>query len=210
MRRSTQWKDPDVARYLLANSDYEHWRIHNSGMVLWITSDGTEMFQMDDLDDRASAVARFVSSRGSVSRGELEREFKDNSDRIGEFKISSVLFAPFSLFSVKKILEDEFPLAKVSIYTSGYNGAKTIHVRGDDCDFEGYPESSDGAGTDSDYLFNGSIESTAAASVAKAKQLFSKLIDAGIDVQYEVYDPNGTTLFEQNPTRENKRMESNG
>jgi hypothetical protein len=52
--------------------------------------------------------------------------------------------------------------------------------------------------------------STAEASVAKTKQLFSRLTDAGIDVQYEVYDPNGTTLFEQKPTRENKRMESNG
>lgn len=200
-RRATSRKDPDVARYLLADPGYESWRVDEGGMVLWITSDGSEMMMMDDLDDRAAAVGRFVASRGSVSRTELKKEFEEADDRIDEFEISSVLFATFSLFSVKQILEQEFPSSKVSIYTSGYNGAKTIHVRGDDSDFEGYPDSTDGAGTDSDYLLNGTIEATADASVAKAKSLFSRLTDAGIDVQYEVCDPNGVTLFEQKPTK---------
>lgn len=196
MRRSTKWNDRDVARYLLAHVDYERWRMDESDMILWITSNGEEVIQMDDLECRSAAVQRFVTSRQSVLRGELEMEFNQ------EFKIYSVLFSPFSLFSVKQVLEHEFPDAKISIETSQHDGSKRIHVRADDADFEGCPESTGGAEAAADYLFNGCIALTADASVAKAKQLFSRLASAGIEVAYEVYDPNGTTLFEQRPTRE--------
>ena len=208
MRHTTEWKDPDVARYLLASSGYDGWRLDDGGIVLWITPDGREVINADDIGDRRAAVEKFVSSRGSVSRSNLEQEFKDDCNRVYEFEISSVLFAPFSLPSVKQVLEEEFPAANVSIYTSGYNGAKTIHVRADDVDFEGYPDCTDGDGADSDYLFSGAIESTADASVSKVKQLFARLTEAGIEVQFEVYDPMGTTLFEQRPTRENKALDA--
>lgn len=75
-------------------------------MILWITSNGEEVIQMDDHECRSAAVQRFVTSRESVLRGELEMEFNQ------EFKIYSVLFSPFSLFSVKQVLEHEFPDAK--------------------------------------------------------------------------------------------------
>lgn len=115
--------------------------------------------------------------------------------------VSSVLFAPVSLPVVEVALKTEFPDAKVTIYTSGYSGAKTIHLRSGNADFEGYPESTGGTGSDSDYLFNGAISGSPDAAVAKAQRLFSHLTDSAMIVQYEVYDSTGTALFEQKPTR---------
>lgn len=118
-----------------------------------------------------------------------------------ENDVFSVLSAPVKLAAVETALKAAFPDAKVYIYTSGYNGAKTIHLRSDDADFEGYPDSTDGTGEDSDYLFNGAIDGDSDAAVAKARSIFTRLTDAGMTVQYEVYDPAGKTLIEQKPTQ---------
>jgi hypothetical protein len=114
--------------------------------------------------------------------------------------VLSVLFAPVSLSIVEDALKKEFPESKVTIYTSGYNGAKTIHLRSEDADFEGYPESTEGSGGDWDYLLNGSIGGGPDAAVAKAQRLFAQLLDSGMTVQFEVYDSTGTALFEQKST----------
>jgi len=120
-----------------------------------------------------------------------------NSPENGVF---SVLSAPVKLAVVEAALKEEFPDAEVSVYTSGYNGAKTIHLRSDSADFEGYPDSTDGTGEDSDYLFSGAINGESDVAVVKAQNFFSRLASAGMTVQYEVYDPAGKTLIEQKPT----------
>lgn len=196
MQNDSPWKDPDIARYLLTNKEYSRWRIDAGGSVLWVNSEGTEVINADDLGDRREAVKRFISSRGSVSRKELEEEFKDDRDQTYECDVFSIMTGPIDISAVEQVLKKEFPAARVSIYTSGYSGARTIHVQSDDVDFEGYPENTDGNGADSDYFFNGAIEATVEVAVAKAQQLFSSLVEAGIRVTYEVYDPHGTTLFE--------------
>ena len=71
MRRAKKWKDRDVVHYLLMDPSYDRWRLED-GVVLWITSDGAEVVQMDDIDERSEAVRRFMSSRDSISRAELE------------------------------------------------------------------------------------------------------------------------------------------
>ena len=124
-----------------------------------------------------------------------------SSDSITENDISSVLFAPVSLEVVKSALKEEFPEEKVYIYTSGYNGARTVHLRGDEVDFEGYPDSTDGSGEDSDYLLNGMIAGEADAAALKAQSIFTRLMDSGMTVQFEVYDSVGNRLVEQKPTR---------
>ena len=125
----------------------------------------------------------------------------DDSDSITENDISSVLSAPVNLEAVESALKEEFPEDKVYIYTSGYNSARTVHLQGDDADFEGYPDSADGTGEDSDYLFNGMIAGEPNAVVLKAKSIFTRLMNAGMTVQYEIYVYTGNTLVEQKPTR---------
>ncbi len=113
------------------------------------------------------------------------------------YDVSSVLFAPVSLSKVEEALKIVFPGAKLSIYPSGYNGTKTIHLWSDDADFEGYPDSVEGTGSDSDYLFNGSIGGQTDMVVAKIQNLFDQLTNTGMTVQYEVYDSIGNVLVER-------------
>jgi alkanesulfonate monooxygenase SsuD/methylene tetrahydromethanopterin reductase-like flavin-dependent oxidoreductase (luciferase family) len=144
----------------------------------------------------ATAGASILSLSQEMKTEEDNETFDDKTN-----VVSSVLFAPVSLSKVEEALKKQFPEAKVSIYTSGYNGAMTIHLQSDDADFEGYPDSTEGSGSDSDYLFNGSIEGEPDAVVAKAQSLFARLMDAGMTVQYEVYDSTGNVLVEQQQTR---------
>ncbi len=123
------------------------------------------------------------------------------SNSLDENDIFSVLSAPVKLIPVETALKAEFPNANIRIYTSGYNGAKTTHLAGVGADVEGYPQSTDGNGEDSDYFLNGAIYGESAAAVAKAQSMFARIADAGMTVQFEVYDPDGNTLIEQKPTR---------
>ena len=72
-----KWRVTDVARYLLANREYDRWEVDESGEILWMCPDGMHHFMMDDLEERYSAVKRFVTTRGSVTRAELISEFGD-------------------------------------------------------------------------------------------------------------------------------------
>ena len=117
-----------------------------------------------------------------------------------ENDVSALIFAPVKISVLEDALKEVFPEAKVSKYTSGFSGAETLHLRGDVADFEGYPDSTDGTGSDSDYLLNGMIEGDVEVAVAKAKKLFARIIEAGMKVQYEVYDPAGDTIIEQKST----------
>ncbi|MGJ8655386.1 MAG: hypothetical protein ACSHX6_02965 [Akkermansiaceae bacterium] len=72
-----KWRVADVARYLIANRDYHHWEIEESGEVLWMCPDGMHHLMMDDREERYFAVKRFVTKRGSVTRAELISEFGD-------------------------------------------------------------------------------------------------------------------------------------
>ena len=128
---------------------------------------------------------------------------RSNVDNLGGngLGVSSVLFTPVSLSTVEAALRMEFPDAKITILTSGHSGAKTIQLRSDGADFESYPDSSEGTGIGSDYLFNGTIDGEPDAVVTKAQSLFARLMDAGMTVQYEVYDSTGNALVEQQQTR---------
>lgn len=125
---------------------------------------------------------------------------KSNSNSL-ENIVFSVLSAPVKLAAVVMALRAEFPDANVYIYRSGYNGAKTIHLHSDDAELEGYPDSTEGTGENSDYLFNGAIDGDSDAVVAKVQSIFTRLTDAGMTVQYEVYAPASNTLIEQKPTQ---------
>ena len=106
--------------------------------------------------------------------------------------ISSVFFAPVNLELLRELLQQEFPNAKVYIYTSGYDGAKTLYVRSDMVDFEGYPESVE---TEPNYLFNGYLAGSDAEVVANANHIFTLIKNRGVSVQYEVYDSSGEEIF---------------
>ena len=70
-----KWRVADVARYLIANCDYDRWEVEDSGEILWMCTDGMHHHMMDDLEERYLAVKRFVTKRGSVTRSELISEF---------------------------------------------------------------------------------------------------------------------------------------
>jgi len=105
--------------------------------------------------------------------------------------VYSTLTAPVDLELAVTILKEVFPEAHVGIYTSGYNGAKTIHVDSDDADFEGYP-TSDGAR--SDYLFNGGVAGSDAEVIAKVRQIAERFKDAGFRMSIEAYDTRGEMI----------------
>jgi hypothetical protein len=117
--------------------------------------------------------------------------------------VYSVLLAPVNLIAIEAALKEEFPQAEVYIYTSGYNGAKTIHLRSDDADFEGYA-SADGDESESDFLFNGFLDGDADQAVSKAKSMFERLGSAGVAARYEVYDREGRPAFEKETKRDRK------
>lgn len=118
--------------------------------------------------------------------------------------VYSVLSGPVDLQVLKAVLEPEFPGAEIRIRTSGYDGARTIYVRSESADFEGY------AGTNvsevekakPDYLFNGFLAGDIEQVVLQAKQVFGRVSEAGIRVQFEVYDRSGNAAFEQRPAAE--------
>ena len=70
-----KWRVADVARYLIANRDYDRWDIEENGEVLWMCPDGMHHLMMDDFEERHAAVKRFVTKRGFVTRAELILEF---------------------------------------------------------------------------------------------------------------------------------------
>jgi hypothetical protein len=117
--------------------------------------------------------------------------------------VYSVLLAPVNLSAIEAALQEEFPQAEVYIYTSGYNGAKTIHLRSDDADFEGYALA-DGDESDSDFLFNGFLDGDTDQAVSKAKSMFGRFGSAGVAAQYEVYDREGRLAFDKESKRDNK------
>lgn len=117
--------------------------------------------------------------------------------------VYSVLLAPVDLIAMKAALQQEFPEAKVYISTSGYNGAKKIHLRSGDADFEGYA-STDGDESDSDFLFNGPLDGDIAQAVSKARSMFDRLGSAGVAVRYEIYDREGRPAFEREFKRDNR------
>ncbi len=97
--------------------------------------------------------------------------------------VYSTISFPVDLKLAERLLKEEFPNAKVWIYTSGYNGAKTLHVDSETADFEGYPASD----SRPDYLFNGGLAGDDAEVVAKVSSIFQRFDDAGLQLTIEAY-----------------------
>ncbi|MDA7980746.1 MAG: hypothetical protein MPJ50_18475 [Pirellulales bacterium] len=97
--------------------------------------------------------------------------------------VYSTISYPVDLKLAKRLLKEEFPDAKVWIYTSGYNGAKTLHVDSETADFEGYPEFDDGP----DYLFNGTLCRRLCRGSCKGHFHVPTFRDAGLQLSIEAY-----------------------
>ena len=108
-----------------------------------------------------------------------------SSDLPDSNNVYSVIDSPVNVELAESVLKQEFPNAKVSIYTSGYNGAKTLHVDSDDADFEGCPMSDD---RNPSYLFNGGLSGDDAKVVAKIESILRRFESAGFSMSIEAYD----------------------
>ena len=99
--------------------------------------------------------------------------------------VYSTIAAPVDVELAERVLTQEFPNAKVWIYTSGYNGAKTLHVASDSADFEGYPKSDD---SNPSYLFNGGLAGNGDQILAKIESILRSFESAGFRMSIEAYD----------------------
>ena len=71
---------------------------------------------------------------------------------------------------------------KAHIYVSGYDGARTIHLRSESADFDSNPIGS------GEHLFNGAVGGTPDEVIAFVKRLSEAFTERGVAHQLEVYD----------------------
>lgn len=99
--------------------------------------------------------------------------------------VYSSIASPVNLKLAEKLLKEEFPDARVWIKTSGYNGAKSLHIRSEIADFEGYPESEVAYPS---YLFNGGLAGDDSVVASRVSSLYKRFHDAGLQFSIEAYD----------------------
>jgi len=105
--------------------------------------------------------------------------------------VYSTIDAPVNVELAETVLKQEFPNAKVWIYKSGYNGAKTLHVDSDDADFAGYPMSDD---TTPSYLLNGGLAGDDELVISKIQAILRRFESQGFTMSIEAYDSEGEAI----------------
>jgi hypothetical protein len=107
--------------------------------------------------------------------------------------IAGTIIGPVDLDVAVRVLTEEFGVGNVGVYTSGYNGAKTLHVDSETADLEGHTVTDDPG---SDYLVTGALAGANADIVSCFSRLVASLKAAGVAAQFEVYDQADEMIYD--------------
>jgi hypothetical protein len=97
--------------------------------------------------------------------------------------VCGIVTAPNGLQPVLKAINTAFADCRAYIKRSQFNGAETLHVRGESIDFDSDPLSEE-----SKHLFNGGVGGAPQRVVELMQKLSNAFSAAGIEHSLEVYD----------------------